>query len=437
MTIDSLAAPPKFIPSTISVNKTSKTIGSNTISRKIIGVDESKTKAVKLDIPILSFFTGLGLLDLGFHEAGYSSIWHNEFMPDFVRGFEHGMKSFGLSVPSSTIQNTRSIIEVAPNEILREAFGTVGKPNLLGIVGGPPCPDFSVGGKNKGHEGDRGRLSQVFVSRILELRPTFFLFENVPGLIRTVKHRAFLRELLIQLSGHYQLDLRVVNALEYGVPQDRERLIIVGLHTKWLRAHDRKVEKQSADMLIEHARGSYPVGTSTRHWMPWDRYRTHPGAKSMYNWPDVSPFCSKLSRPRGLPEELIVEPLICDQHRLSLLPNGDEGFVPYSDRFKTVWEGDVSKKCFKRLHRWRYSPAAAYGNNEVHLHPTEARRLTVREAMQIQTVPETFSLPKEMTLSSKFKTIGNAVPVRLAKAMAASIHEVITAVINGDPYADI
>ena len=133
----------------------------------------------------------------------------------------------------------------------------------------------------------------------------------------------------------------------------------------------------------------------------------------------------------------MVGPLICDQQRLSTLPNGTEGFNPYSRRFKTVAEGDVSKKCFKRLHRWRYSPAAAYGNNEVHLHPTEPRRLTVREAMQIQTVPENYALPADMTLSSKFKTIGNAVPVRLAEAMANSINEVIVAVLKGKPYANI
>ena len=133
----------------------------------------------------------------------------------------------------------------------------------------------------------------------------------------------------------------------------------------------------------------------------------------------------------------MVGPLICDAQRLAMLPNGTEGFVPYSRRFLTVAEGDVSKKCFKRLHRWRYSPAAAYGNNEVHLHPTEPRRLTVREAMQIQTVPENYALPANMTLTSKFKTIGNAVPVRLAEAMAGSLKEVIDAVLNGKSYANV
>ena len=391
--------------------------------------------------PILSFFTGLGLLDLGFHQAGFVSIWHNEHSADFIGGFNHGMETFGISGPAAAVQNSKSIIEVGPNEIVREAFGSVGKPDLFGIIGGPPCPDFSVGGTNRGRKGDHGKLSQVYVSRILEIRPSFFLFENVPGLLRTAKHRTFLCELLHQLTPHYQIDLRVVNALEYGVPQDRERLIIVGLQNTWLRRHGQRVDnKQSPNLLLEQSRGTLASRSRLdliKHWMPWDRFRTHPEAKTKYDWPITTPFGSVSYRPPGLPEELMVGPLICDQQHLSMLPNGTEGFYPYSRRFKTVDEGDVSKKCFKRLHRWRYSPAAAYGNNEVHLHPTEPRRLTVREAMQIQTVPENYALPADMTLSSKFKTIGNAVPVRLAKAMARSLKEVVDAVLSGKSYANI
>ncbi len=235
--------------------------------------------------------------------------------------------------------------------------------------------------------------------------------------------------------------MRVVNALEYGVPQDRERLIIVGLQNTWLRAHSQRVNRnQSPDLLVEHARGVVRDESQSdlmSRWMPWNQFRVYPGAKTKYNWPESDPFGSVPRRPPGLPDELMVGPLICDQQRLSNLPNGLEGFNPYSKRFSSVAEGDVSKKCFKRLHRWRYSPAAAYGNNEVHLHPTEARRLTVREAMQIQTVPENYALPPSMTLSSKFKTIGNAVPVRLAEAMANSVKVVIDSVLDGKPYANI
>ena len=392
-------------------------------------------------VPILSFFTGLGLLDLGFKNAGFESVWHNEFSDEFVRGFQYGMESLAMSGAEATIQNTGSIVDVGPNQILRDAFGTAGKPDLFGMIGGPPCPDFSVGGKNRGHEGDRGRLSQTYVHRILEIRPSFFLFENVPGLLRTAKHRAFLEQLLTQLGSHYTVDMKVVNALEYGVPQDRERLILVGLNKSWLRRHKCNLLKsQRPDILIQNARdgdaGKKLLGLQL-HWMPWNLFRDYPNAKTAHEWPDTSPFGGNPGCPKLLPKCLMVGPLICNKELLLKLPNGTEGFTPYSSRFTSVAEGDVSKKCFKRLHRWRYSPAAAYGNNEVHLHPTEPRRLTVREAMQIQTVPETFALPPKMTLTNKFKTIGNAVPVRLAEAMARSLNEVIDAVINGKTYGNI
>lgn len=385
------------------------------------------------EIPILSFFTGLGLLDLGFHQAGFQSIWHNEIDTHFIRGFEYGMNTYGVKGSSSKIQNSLSILDIGPNQILKEAFSKAVKPEIFGVIGGPPCPDFSVGGKNLGGEGERGKLSQVYTSRILELKPTFFLFENVPGLLRTSKHRAFLSGLLDQLSTDYILDLRILNALDYGVPQDRERLFLVGLNKSWLKKNKSKLtQKYSTLELIKNAKiTSDKSQESDKHWMPWNRFRKYYNAKESFNWPSVDTFGGSPSMPGQIPMELMVGPLICDQTRILSLPNGNEAFKPYSHRFTSVDEGDVSKKCFKRLHRWRFSPAAAYGNNEVHLHPQEPRRLTVREAMMIQTVPDSFALPEDMTLSSKFKTIGNAVPVRLAEAVAKSILSVIQEIQHG------
>ena len=85
---------------------------------------------------------------------------------------------------------------------------------------------------------------------------------------------------------------------------------------------------------------------------------------------------------------------------------------------QVIDEGDDSRKSYKRLHRWRYSPTVCYGNNEVHLHPWLARRLSVAEALALQSLPKEFVLPETMSLSSKFKTIGNGVPFVLAKSMA-------------------
>ena len=401
---------------------------SETVADPKVGMQSEKNLGMKTaSIPVLSFFSGLGLLDLGFHSAGMTPIWHNEVSKDFKTIFEFGMESFGINGPSAKIQNTNSIVNIGPNEILRQAFGKSGTPSVFGIIGGPPCPDFSVGGKNKGSEGERGKLSQTFVRRILELQPTFFVFENVPGLIRTQKHREFLAGLLSQLLTNYKVDAQILNSLEYGVPQDRERLIIVGLKNKWLKknGHDTRSIK-SAESLIEQARQNSTAADKTLHsWFPWDLCRLFPGAKSKFNWPTQIPFGEIPKTPKNIPTELMVWSYIGDKNKLLKLSNAEEGFIPYSKKFHEIAEGDVSRKCFKRLHRWRYSPAAAYGNNEVHLHPAEARRLTVREAMQIQTVPESFQLPSDISLSAKYKTIGNAVPVKLAQAIGYSLRKAL------------
>ncbi|ECM5756065.1 DNA cytosine methyltransferase, partial [Salmonella enterica subsp. enterica serovar Enteritidis] len=86
-------------------------------------------------------------------------------------------------------------------------------------------------------------------------------------------------------------------------------------------------------------------------------------------------------------------------------------------------EGDVSRKSYKRLHRNRFSPTAAYGNNEVHIHPYLPRRLSAAEAMALQSLPKEFELPDDMTLTDMFKTIGNGVPYLAAKGLADTVFD--------------
>ena len=105
--------------------------------------------------------------------------------------------------------------------------------------------------------------------------------------------------------------------------------------------------------------------------------------------------------------------------------NADDYFTPKAGKAKmeVIDEGDDSKKSYKRLHRWRYSPTVAYGNNEVHLHPYKTRRLSAAEALSLQTLPKEFVLPPEMTLTDKFKTIGNGVPFILSSGIAKTIYD--------------
>ncbi|MCX7591018.1 MAG: DNA cytosine methyltransferase [Kiritimatiellae bacterium] len=361
--------------------------------------------------PLISFFTGGGFLDLGFARAGFPVIWSLEVLEPFCDAHDHGMQTLyanqGITGKAPTISCREDIRKKGPSAIRREALGTLTRGDYFGIVGGPPCPDFSVGGKNKGFSGDRGQLTQVFIERICELEPSFFVIENVKGLISTRAHREFLVNELWKLEEKgYAVDLKVLNALDLGVPQDRERVFIVGVRRDLIRKlYCVRLEKQC------------------RGWFPWPEDPRFKNAKSRFPWPSTSPFGADPPMPDGVPQELCLAPLILDIKATASLPNGQEYFTPYSPKFTIIAEGDDSRKSFKRLHRFRYSPTAAYGNNEVHLHPTQPRRLTVREAMRIQTVPDGYALPAEMPLSLKFKLIGNGVPIQLAAAVGHSLRQ--------------
>lgn len=144
-------------------------------------------------------------------------------------------------------------------------------------------------------------------------------------------------------------------------------------------------------------------------------------------WPDKNEFSenSVLVKPKIINktlESLTVEYWF-KKNSVHQHPNADFFFKPRQGmlKFQTIPEGDVKGKSFKRLHRWRYSPTAAYGNNEVHLHPYQCRRISVAEALSLQSMPKEFEFPDTMSLTDMFKTIGNGVPYLLSKSIALCI----------------
>ena len=360
-----------------------------------------------MKIPILSFFTGGGFFDLGFEEAGFGVVWSNEVNPEFADNYEFGMTSWrkaqGLNEPA-LIADRRSIVHISSKEILSKAFPK-GVPKLFGVIGGPPCPDFSSAGKNLGGVGRHGRLTPAFIKKICELKPAFFVFENVSGLFKTKSHKRYLDKLIKRLEkAGYTVDLTILNALELGVPQDRERLVVIGFRE---------------DLADTFHKG--PLKRESRGWFPWPENPKYKGAKTRFIWPGKVKKGERVLPPHDIPPELMVASVLGTHDEVSKLPNGDEYFVPYSQKFKTALEGDTKRKSFKRLHRYRFSPTACYGHNEVHLHPWKDRRLAVREAMRIQGIPDSYCLPAKSPLSLKFKMVSNGVPVPLAREVARSL----------------
>lgn len=363
---------------------------------------------------IFSWFSGAGFLDLGFEDAGYQIAFVNEIHQPFLDAYKYSRKKLKKEEPLFGYHNLDAslFLNNGVSTTLRSQIKQLRKQGTpVGFIGGPPCPDFSVGGKNQGRNGDRGKLSEVYIQLICKYQPDFFLFENVKGLWQTKKHRAFYDELKHQNidAGYYYTD-RLVNAIEYGTPQDRERIIFVGFKDKFL--HDLDIDFQLH-------------GNELMDCFPWKKYIKYPNGKAFhYEWPTQSPFeeDSEIPKPENIPAQLTVEHWF-KKNKVENHPNSEHCFKPHAGlkRFQTVDEGDDKKKSYKRLHRWRYSPTACYGNNEVHLHPYKARRISVAEALAIQGLPSKFELKENMKLSDMFKTVGNGVPYDVALSISKLI----------------
>ena len=160
-------------------------------------------------------------------------------------------------------------------------------------------------------------------------------------------------------------------------------------------------------------------------WFAWPRSRKYLNAKTKFSWPGKVSKKDKLLRPKDIPEKLMVISVLKGKIRPETLLNGKEYFQPRSKKFRTVREGDTSRKSFKRLHRFRFSPTVCYGHNEVHLHPWKNRRLSVREAMRLQGIPDTYILPSDVSLTAKFSMVANGVPVPLAYNVAIKLQELL------------
>lgn len=364
---------------------------------------------------IFSFFSGSGFLDLGFELGGFEIVYVNEIHKPFMWSYKYSRNSLKLPIPKYGYHEG-DITELLSCNNLKGLTKAVKEQkdqgNIIGFIGGPPCPDFSVGGKNRGGEGENGKLTGTYVELICKEEPSFFLFENVKGLWRTKKHRAFYEEMKAKLHENgYVTTERLINSLEYGVPQQRERIILIGFQKKLLKTIGYQFEEN--------------LTTIPENVFPWEKYMkyTMEYIKSI-PFPTTEKFKEDMITkcPNGIPHELTVEYWFKKNDVLNH-PNSHQYFQPRSGllKFTMIEEGDASKKSYKRLHRWRFSPTAAYGNNEVHLHPYKARRLSVAEALAIQSLPKEFSLPQDITLSNAFKTVGNGVPYLASLGLAKSI----------------
>lgn len=375
---------------------------------------------------ILSLFSGAGLLDIGFINQGFQVSEAIEIEPYFIKAYNYGLKNYfkksnNYFIKSGFIKHFEIINPVDASNEENQDLLSKKYFNITGIIGGPPCQDFSIGGNNAGINGKRGKLIYSYFNIVNKTNPDFIFFENVAGLLNTKAHNESFTLFVSKLENcGYQIWYDILNPLDYGFPQDRPRIALVGFKNKIIN----KLKKSG--FIFEKNNKTLKESNNHNFIFRWPKIKFK--NPKLLNWPkkwefNINKDIKKISDIEDEYKSMFVYEAFKNLN--SNIPNQNEFFNPKSDKFEIIYEGDTNRKSFKRLHRFRYSPTVAYGNNEVHLHPTLPRRLSVREGLRLQTVPDEYVLPSDIPLTYKFKLISNGVPTAKAELIAKEIRKTL------------
>lgn len=324
-------------------------------------------------IPILSFFSGAGGLDLGFRRAGFNTLLALDKDPAAIESLNANLDGKPGIVAD--------LFDIGVSHIEKAIGSRHLKERPRGIIGGPPCQGFSNGNVVLTPRDPRNRLPAVYAKLLGDLNRKFdldfFVFENVTGLLRR-RHRDRLGKLRAAFrAAGFRIFESEVNAQDFGLPQVRKRLFLVGLNAKrW------------PDTTF-----TFPVGKSAPK--------------------TVADAIRGLPPPVFFRHDLGPEDVPFHHNHWTMQPK--------SPRFTS---GNFNRwRSFRRLEWDAPSPTVAYGNREIHVHPDGTRRLSVLEAMLLQGFPQSYVL--HGNLSQQVTQVSNAVPPPVAHALAISLRDLL------------
>lgn len=323
---------------------------------------------------------------MGFEKANFKTVFANEFNPRIANSFEFSFNQWANYKNNSKYYIkpiNKSIDDLSIDMILKKSFNS-NPPKLFGVIGGPPCQDFSQSGSVSGLDGERGKFTLSFIDKILGLKPSFFVMENVKGLMTFKSLKKDFKNVVTQFSDNYYLSYKVHNALEYDVPQHRERMILIGIRK---------------DLV------NFTIGERLDDFIPYSKYKSNVNLK-------------ELSQEQKVENSLIYnEQSLAKNH---IYPNLLDKSLK---KISNIEEGDVRGRSFKRISRKKYSPTLSFGHNEIFIHPTEDRRLSVRECLRLQGVDDSYYFSTNDSLTTMYKILSNGVPVPLAQGIANSLRD--------------
>lgn len=323
---------------------------------------------------LLSLFCGAGGLDLGFEQAGYN----------IALGYDRNawsIASYNRNRAGSARGRVGDVARLTLDQ-LDEAHGSEFKPR--GVIGGPPCQSFSIANVRQTDDDPRHQLPSAFAALLGELNRRnpvdFFVMENVEGLTQA-RHRTLLASIEEKFrEAGFTVARATLDAMWFGTPQSRSRLFLVGFNSE----------------VFEGAA-----------WTP-------PAALPMKRPVTVRDAIGDLPAPAVFERGLMAADVPHHPNHWCMKPRS-----PKFQREGALREGDVKSRSFKTLAWDHPSITVAYGNREVHIHPSGKRRLSVFEAMKLQGFPNQYELAGSLT--SQITQVSEAVPPPLARAVALSV----------------
>jgi len=371
----------------------------------------------------VDLFAGAGGLSYGLEKVGFQQAFTNELIPEFLETYY--------------LNRETSLDSIMPGDIKLISNNTISQlkqSNIQLLVGGPPCQGFSNANRQRLIDDPRNHLYKYFIELIKDVQPRIFLMENVRGMLN--KSKEIMDDFSKNLT-NYRATIFLLNAKEFGVPQHRERVFILGTNDKNIEVdaiRDELLDVKAVDFTpISQALQFLPIlgnkeeknsyiendisGYKFTNKFKWSSVGNE-YLKRINNNRDINILSNHMNRYNN-PRDIEI---------FSKLPQGEdsthpsiENIMPYksrSDAFKDKYfklrEDNVSKTITAHMNK----------DCNSYIHPSQPRGLSPREAARIQSFPDDYIFmgPK----NNWYTQIGNAVPPLLAEHIGTTIKKYIS-----------
>lgn len=392
----------------------------------------------------IDLFAGCGGLSEGFYRQGFNAVAHVEIDHSACETLRERMRYYSYPNPEKEVIEA----DINSDDILKKINEAVDGRNVDVIIGGPPCQAYSTAGRVRdkvGMENDpRNFLFESYVKILEHYLPQIFVFENVTGLFSAkVKGELIFPQIIDSLGKLYNVtfdpETILFNAANYGVPQTRKRIILIGVR-KDIDTCDivdiyKSIEKTHYDPEMEESeRGTLERFVDVKDAIG-DLPPVYPGedaSTDKYHYPCDNEFLKAIGKPgvHALMDHICRKHNKTDIERFQVMIKNNWTFGEmrthrpdleherprlFNNSYVVQWWSLPSKTILAHIHK--------DGFQYIHPDYNQARTFTVREAARIQSFPDDFVF--KGSRGDKFKQIGNAVPCLFAEAIAKAIKKTL------------